>query len=368
MTPTALPDVTAPILLPRPRNTFVSLQERYRQAVPYILVVYVVVVVASFLYFNLRLTLEWVAIVLFIAAILSGRALLFVKDWGVFILVLLTWQLASPLATRFGFPQHLQELIDADRFLFFGHVPPVWLQQHLYQPNVLQPWDVVAASIYMLHFLTPLLAAFILWMTNRRLFANFAVAFVVVALAGWATYVLYPAVPPWMAAEKLVSMHGKYYSTHDWQELRGLGITHPYWYIQHHGHVYLHGVQNIFQSIMSHWYSSYNGTIFFGGLHMSYDRVGAIPSEHAAYPLLFFLFLRRQFGNLANIALVYIALLVFSIMYLGQHYFIDALVGFVYAAAGYVLVMHVAPALMARIRPQRAPQPGYVTRAVTDEV
>lgn len=345
-----------------------TLQDRYRQAVPYILGLYVIAVAAAFLYFNMRLTVEWVAIVLFIAAILSGRALLFVKDWGVFILVLLTWQLASPLATNFAFPEHLTSLISADRFMFFGHIPPLWLQQHLYQPGRLEPWDVLAATMYMLHFLTPLLAAFILWMTNREMFGKFAIAFVVVALAGWATYVLYPAVPPWMAAEKLVSIHGKYYSAADWQQLRTLGIQHPYWYVQAHGHVYLPGVKNIFQTIMSHWYNSYNGTIFFGGLHMSYDKVGAIPSEHAAYPMLFFLFLRRQFGRVAYIALGYIALLVFSIMYLGQHYFIDAVVGFAYAIAGYVLVMHVVPALASRLK-RRAPVPasGYRPTPVADE-
>lgn len=345
-----------------------TLQDRYRTAVPYILGIYVLAVAAAFIYFNMRLTVEWVAIVLFVAAILSGRALLFVKDWGVFILVLLTWQLASPLATRFAFPERLTPLISADKLLFLGYVPPVWLQHHLYHPGRLEPWDVLAATIYMLHFLTPLLAAFILWMTNREMFAKFAIAFVVVAIAGWTTYVLYPAVPPWMAAEKLVHIHGKYLAATDWQQLGSLGIKHPYWYVQAHGHVYLPGVQNIFQSIMSHWYSSYNGTIFFGGLHMSYDQVGAMPSEHAAYPMLFFLFLRRQFGRVAYIALAYIALLVFSIMYLGQHYFIDALVGFGYAGAGYMLVMHVAPAIATRLSRRPAPKrAGIVVRPVADE-
>lgn len=330
-----------------------TLHDRYRRAVPFVLALYVVAVAVTFLYFNMRMTVEWVAIILFVAAILSGRALLFVKDWGVFILVLLTWQLASPLATRFAFPEHLTELIAADKLLFLGKVPPVWLQHHLYTPGRLEPWDVMAATMYMLHFLAPLVAAFILWMSNRELFAKFAIAFVLVAVAGWATYVLYPAVPPWMAAEKLVSIHGRYYSAADWQDLRALGVAHPYWYVHAHGHVYLHGVKNVFQTIMSHWYNPYNGTIFFGGLHMSYDQVGAIPSEHAAYPMLFFLFLRRQFGRLAYLALAYLALLIFSIMYLGQHYFVDALVGFAYAVVGYLLVMHVAPALT-RLLPRRA--------------
>lgn len=76
----------------------------YRRAMPFILAVYVVAVAATFLYFNMRLTVEWVAIILFVAALLSGRGLLFLRDWGVFIAVLLAWQLTSPLATRLPSP------------------------------------------------------------------------------------------------------------------------------------------------------------------------------------------------------------------------------------------------------------------------
>lgn len=356
-----VPHWPAPVLFTW-KGIGLTVRERYMRAVPWILAAYIVVVAAGFLYFNMRLTVEWVAIVLFVAALLSGRALLFLKDWGVFIVVLLAWQLASPLATRFGFPWHLTELIDADRALAFGTVPPLWLQQHLYHPGVLEPWDVLAATMYMLHFLAPLVAGFMLWMANRELFQKFAITFVVVAVCGFATYILYPAVPPWMAAERLVHVHGMYFSTNwqDLQSLKRLGYAHPYAFVMTHGQVYLPGVKNIFQSIMSRWYNPYNGTIFFSGLHLSYDKVGAIPSEHAAYPLLFFLFLRRQFGRAAYGALLYIALLLFSITYLGQHYLIDAVVGFAYAIVGYVAVMHAAPAIMHRIRAPRRSAPQLV--------
>ena len=54
-----------------------------------------------------------------------------------------------------------------------------------------------------------------------------------------------------------------------------------------HSHVYLPHVKNLFNVIMQHWYTPTNGTLYVGFLHLSYDKVGAIPSEHAAYPLLF---------------------------------------------------------------------------------
>ncbi len=298
----------------------------YRRAIPFVLLLYIVAVASVFLYFNMRLTVEWLAIILFVAALLSGRALLFVRDWGVFIVVLLAWQLVSALATDFSFPWHLAAMIHADKFIFFGQVPAVWLQAHLYHPGILEPWDVLAATMYLLHFAAPLVAGFVLWMADRAIFRTFAITFVVVAVAGFLTYILYPAVPPWLAGERLLHVHGQYIASR-------------------HGHVYLPGVKNLFESIIGHWYNPYHGTIFFPFLHLHYDQVGAIPSEHAMYPMLFFLFLRRQFGRWGYLALVYIALLLFSITYLGQHYIIDAIVGFVYAIAAYNLVMHAVPAM-----------------------
>lgn len=314
--------------------------ERYRRAVPYVLAVYIVMVAAGFVYFNLRLTVEWVAIILFVAALVSGRGMLFLRDWGVFIAVLLAWQLASPLATQFTFPWHLQELIAADRWMFFGVVPTVWLQSHLYHPGQIEPWDVFAAVMYLLHFLAPLLAGFALWYTNRDLFHKFAYTFMLVAVAGFATYIFYPAVPPWLAAHHLVhTAHGQY----AYALIPGTASENL-----HGGTVYLPGVKNLFADIASRWYNPYHGTIIFPFLHLHYDNVAAIPSEHAAYPMLFFLFLRRQFGRPAYLCLLYIASLLFAITYLGQHYVIDALVGFAYSILGYAVVMHAFPWLLAR--------------------
>ncbi len=316
-----------------------NLAAMHRKYLPFLLAAYVMIVAGVFVYFNLRLTVEWVAIILFVAALLSGRGMLFVRDWGVFIVVLLGWQLASGLAVDFSFPWHLTEPLAAEKLIFFGTVPSVWLQQHLYHPGVLEPWDVISAVLYLLHFLAPLLAGFALWMANRAMFRKFAITFVLVALAGFATYILYPAVPPWYAAQRLIQEHGQYLQP--WIHVNG------HWIVDvHRGKVYLPGVINLFDVIAGHWYNPYHGTIFFPFLHqVHYDPVGAIPSEHAAYPFLFFLFLRRQFGRPAYFVLLYIAAILFAITYLGQHYMVDAFIGFAYSGLGYVLVMHAWPAL-----------------------
>ena len=292
----------------------------------YVLAGYILVVAAVFLYFNIPLLVEWVALILFVGAVIAGRADIFFRDWGAFLAALLAWQFTAPVATQLATPWHLTELISADRFLFHGVVPAVWLQAHLFHPGVLEPWDVLAVVMYSLHFFTPLIVGFVLWLTNRDLFHKFAFAFVLVAVAGFATYIVYPAVPPWLAAQPLVP-YGHIY------------LRSP------SGHVYLPGVRNVFDAAAYHWYNAYNGQISIGFLHQHVDQIGAMPSQHAAFPFLCLLFLRRQFGRWAHLGWLYIIGITFSIVYLGQHYVIDALVGFVYAAVGYVFVMYAMPRL-----------------------
>lgn len=55
---------------------------------------------------------------------------------------------------------------------------------------------------------------------------------------------------------------------------------------------------------------------------------------------------RQRFGQIRR--------LLSSITYLGQHYVIDAVVGFAYAALGYALVLHIAPAVGRRFQPARS--------------
>ena len=303
---------------------------------PVLLALYFLAVSAGFLYFNFRLTVEWVAVMLFVAALVAGRGLQFLRDWSVFIVVLLAWQFTSPLATQFGFPWHLQELIAADKFLFAGTVPAAWLQEHLHHPGVVEPWDVFAATIYMSHFLMPLVCGFLLWMADRSTYRKFAVSFVLLACAGFVTYIVYPTVPPHLASQPLIHVGGIY------EVAAG-------------GHVYLPGVQNLFQVTLAHWFSPYHGYVSLTWmglniLNLHYDPVAEIPSEHAAFPLLFFLFLRHQFGRPAYLVLLYIGAMLFAILYLGMHWFIDALIGFLYAGAVYLVVMHAAPAAITWVR------------------
>jgi membrane-associated phospholipid phosphatase len=304
-------------------------------------------VIAIFLYFDIPLTIEWAVVLLCGAAVISGRGLLFLRDWGAFVLVLFAWQLTAPIATDLPFPWHVTPLIAADKFMFFGTVPDVWLQKHLHHPGAIEPWDVFAAWMYMLHFVTPLIAGFALWITNRGLFQRYTVAFAVVAISGYITWVLYPSVPPWLAGQPLV--HVGHIYLRPWAAA-AKGYPGGIAFAWDHSHVYLPHVKNLFGVFIHHWYNGYNGQLSLGIVKGHVDQVGAIPSEHAAFPMLCFLFLRKQFGRPAYLFLLYVAGLCFSVLYMGQHYVIDILVGFLYAGLSYAFAMYALPVLIRRYR------------------
>ena len=88
---------------------------------------------------------------------------------------------------------------EADRWLFFGTVPTVWLQERI---KMAQPpwWEVIISSIYMSFFILPYVVAGVLWLRNRSDWAAFVRRFVALSFAALVVYVVLPAAPPWAAA------------------------------------------------------------------------------------------------------------------------------------------------------------------------
>jgi hypothetical protein len=70
------------------------------------------------------------------------------------------------------------------------------------------------------------------------------------------------------------------------------------------------------------------------------NLVAAMPSLHAAYPTLAFLFARRQFGRPAWLMLLYAIGVWISVVYLADHYVVDVLAGIAYAFVAYLVIVH----------------------------
>ena len=182
-----------------------------------------------------------------------------------------------------------------------GQVPTIWLQQHLYQPDVVQWWEVVVTLVYVSHFLTvPTVARDPLGATGAQ-WARFMRRWFTLSVAGLVTYFLYPAAPPWWAVEvrPRSTEHVERISTNGWDAIG------------------LHGAGNTLNALQVE----------------ASNPVAAMPSLHTAYAMMavaFFLpMVRRRWWPLL---LAYPLAMTFTLVYTGEHYVIDVLVGWAYVA------------------------------------
>ncbi|WP_320069665.1 phosphatase PAP2 family protein [Micromonospora sp. RTGN7] len=246
----------------------------------------------------------------------------FVLDWVPVVVLLVAYNLSRGFADN-GATPHAMELIVADRFMFGwatgGEVPTIWLQEHFYRPAV-HWWDVAASWVYFSHFVVAFAAAGVLWMRDRGRWAAYMRRFGFLCAAGLVTYFLYPAAPPWWAAQNGLLTEVARISTRGWKAFG------------------MHGAGNLLNS----------GQI-------AANPVAAMPSLHTAWALFVVLFFlnatRRRWWPLL---LAYPVAMTFTLVYSGEHYVIDVLVGWAYVGMTF-LVVGLAERWWAARRARRTP-------------
>jgi hypothetical protein len=219
-----------------------------------------------------------------------------VLDWLPIVVVLGAYDFTRGAADSLGIGVHVHPMIDFDRFLFFGQTPTEWLQARLYEPGVVNWWDVAFTLVYTSYFIVPFAVAGILWARDRLAFLRFTRRLVSLALAGVATYIVFPAAPPWMAAETGL-LDGVYRTTSEGWGVIGVGTA----------------------GLFSKGQSSAN-------------LVAAVPSLHAAFTALVAMFLwSRVRPRLRPLLALYPLAMGFTLIATGEHYFFDVLLGSLYA-------------------------------------
>jgi membrane-associated phospholipid phosphatase len=236
---------------------------------------------------------------------LRRRFVRFVIEWLPFMVVLFVYDRLRGYADGMLVKAREVPQIKVEEELFGKPVPTVWLQQHLWHGvHDLRWWDYATWFVYLTHFLATLIVAAILWVWAHQHFARFATMVCTLAFAAFATYVLYPAVPPWMAAQQ-----GALGAAH-----RTVKLTWPHVPIAHYG------------------------SLFEKGEHYA-NNVAAMPSLHAGYALLLVLFLWRLVPRWTRPLLaLYPPAMAFSLVYGGEHYVVDCIAGWVYATATFLFV------------------------------
>lgn len=146
--------------------------------------------------------------------------LAFGRDWAPVALLLTGYNLSRGLAYHEGTQPHVHALIEFDQLAFGwavgGVTPTEWLQRQLYDPDTIHWWDVLVSWVYFSHFVVALAAAAVLWVRNRPRWAAFMRRFFFLSAAGLLTYFLYPAAPPWWAAEAGLVEEAARISTRGW--------------------------------------------------------------------------------------------------------------------------------------------------------
>ncbi|MBO0846475.1 MAG: inositol phosphorylceramide synthase [Nocardioides sp.] len=245
-------------------------------------------------------------------------------DWLPFQLVLIAYDYSRGLASPYsdaqvqtatypihgvrnalGLPLHVEFPIHFDNWLGMhlgmGGMPTTWVQEHLH-PTTAIPWyGALVSLVYVSHFLVMPIVAIVLWIRNRSRFVVWMRMVVVLAVAGVATYFVYPMAPPWLADDGDVfpgPVVGRY--TSQGFDLIGMHMV---------------------------------GGIISQGQYLV-NPVAAMPSLHTAYATLaaaFFWFGKRWWQK-ALLACYPIAM-GFALVYGGEHYVVDEIAGAAYALA-----------------------------------
>lgn len=254
---------------------------------------------------------------------LRGWARGVIIDWLPYFAILFLYDfLRGQVGQNPIYEPHVMPQIDFDRFLF-GSVPSVQLQEGLWDPLHIDALDVAVWAVYITHFFAVFVISAFLWRLARPKFLEFRAMVVTLSMAAFATYALFPAVPPWLASERGVIGDSTRLIGNVWQHL-GVGAAASIW--------------------------SHDGDWS--------NLVAAVPSLHVAFPVLILCFFwptRRWWVR--AICLAYALAMSFALVYAGEHYVFDIVLGWLYAGFTYLAVRKVRSLWAAwRERRVRAPE------------
>jgi membrane-associated phospholipid phosphatase len=243
----------------------------------------------------------WILLALFASNV--GRPwrsqLRILVDWLPFVGFLYLYDYTRGLADKLGRPIHVTEPLAAEKWIFHGAVPSQYLQAHFHDLNHLHWWDVAAGLTYSSHFLVVWIVAGVLYARSRADWVPWARRILMLSYAGLVTYILYPAAPPWYAARQ--------------------GLLPD-----------VAQGQFVFQNILDAMHLRFSGAIV-STRQPEFNAVAALPSLHAAFTAMLTVYVwprMRWWGR--TLMVIYTLAMAASLVYGGEHYVFDALLGYLY--------------------------------------
>jgi len=229
----------------------------------------------------------------------------FVRDWLPLALILISYLILHELAETLAPGAHVLPQLGFDEQLVGGNAPTVQLQRALWDSGHVHWYDYLTWLVYLSHFVVTLSVAAVLWARSYQLFRRLRALVLTVTFAGFATYILYPAIPPWLA-----SARGDMPPT--------VRVVREVW--RHLGMADVAAV--------------------FGEKSQYAFPVGALPSLHAAWPFLLMLLFWSRAGRWRILLVGYVLAMSFTLVYTADHYAFDILLGWTYSTVTFVAIDH----------------------------
>ncbi len=229
-------------------------------------------------------------LILLVPAIALGIWKGYIRDFLPLILGIYLYEHLRGVAHLLRPEPYFMPHLEFDRIVFFGNVPPVVVQQWLWSGTV-QWYDHVLGLLNRAHFIVPPTLMFLIWLENRALYYRALLTIVGCSMMGALIFLVYPAAPPWAAAQ--------------------IGLLPDL--------VKIGYAQADAAPVQA-------GKSFIESLVLP-NPYAAVPSLHTAYSTLVAIFAlswRRRFGY---VMCIYPVAMWFTIVYFGDHYVSDILVG-----------------------------------------
>ena len=228
-----------------------------------------------------------------------GRGVL---DFAFYASMWIAYDESRGIADRLGFPLQVESVINMDKFLFFGGVPNVWMQERFYEPGSVRWYDVAGSLVYFSHFIGPPAVMVILYLANRREWLRFVKRFATTMFIACTMFIVLPTAPPWMAAggDREIILN----------ELPPLRRpTARGW-----SHLGLKSFANAWDAVKGRDWA---------------NKVAALPSLHAGYALFVVAFLLPWIRPrwLKVLVFAWPLAMTAALVYFGEHYVVDALAG-----------------------------------------
>lgn len=205
------------------------------------------------------------------------------RYWVSIISIMVSYEALQGAVGSLAIARGISSLYPLDKSLWGFNVTG-WVQTSLASPTM----TMLASFFYTLHIPLVVATCLVIWYVKRPLFGKYVTVMVLTSYAALITFLVLPTSPPW------------------------------------------------YSGVASNLYQSASNSVVPQGLasllsFAEVDKFAAFPSLHGAYAIIFSYFMIKVDRRLAFVAIPITLGIMFSTLYLGQHYLIDLIGGAVYA-------------------------------------